>query len=85
MIENRYRVFANTFETNISRELFFIKICVLKLVQRSYDFVSLLLKLIKTDPRNFIDACNNISNERSLKFIKNDVKLDNTFNTFLES
>lgn len=85
MIENRYRVFANTFEINISRELFFIKICVLKLVQRSYDFVSLLLKLIKTDPRNFIDACNNISNERSLKFIKNDVKLDNTFNTFLES
>lgn len=79
MIENRYRVFANTFEINISRELFFIKICVLKLVQRSYDFVSLLLKLIKTDPRNFIDACNNISNERSLKFIKNDVKLDNTF------
>lgn len=71
----------------MSRELFFTdeyrvkseSVCISKLVQRSYDFISLLLKLINTgNLENFIDAWNNISNERSLKFIKKDVKLKTT-------
>lgn len=71
----------------MSRELFFTdeyrvkneSVCISKLVQRSYDFISLLLKLINTgNLGNFIDAWNNISNERSLKFIKKDVKLKTT-------
>lgn len=72
---------------NHVRELFFTdeyrvkseSVCISKLVQRSYDFISLLLKLINTgNLGNFIDAWNNISNERSLKFIKKDVKLKTT-------
>lgn len=38
----------------------------------SCDFVSFISLLkVKSDLRNFVDPCNDVLNERSLKFIKN--------------